>query len=80
MFAIPVTVTVAVVLPIGLFIVAETLVMPPPCLVVGPLEKIVATGVFEKPHLTSDVIFAVVPLLPFTIRSRMRRNARPCTG
>ena len=63
MFAVPLTVTVAVVLPVMLLIVAEIVVVPPPCPVARPPDEIVATGVFDELQVTLDVTFAVVLLL-----------------
>jgi hypothetical protein len=63
MFAVPVTVTVAVVLPVTLLIVAEIVDVPPPCPVDKPPDEIVATRVLEEPQVTLDVTFAVVLLL-----------------
>lgn len=64
MFAVPLTiaVTVAVVLPFTLFIVAEIVVVPAPCPVARPPDEIVATEVFDEFHVTLDVTFAVVLL------------------
>jgi len=63
MFAVPLTVTVAVVLPFTLLSVAEIVVVPPPCPVARPADEIVATELFDDPQVTLDVTFAVVPLL-----------------
>ena len=63
MFAVPLNVTVAVVLPVTLPITAEIVVVPPPCPVPRPPDEIVATAVFDELHVTLDVTFAVV-LLP----------------
>ena len=57
------TVTVAVVLPVTLLIVAEIVDVPPPCPVARPPDEIVATGVFDELQVTLDVTFAVVLLL-----------------
>jgi hypothetical protein len=63
MFAVPLTVTVAVVLPFTLFSVAEIVDVPPPCPVARPPVEIVATGVFDELQVALDVTFAVVLLL-----------------
>jgi hypothetical protein len=64
MFAVPLTVTVAVVLPFTLFKVAEIVVVPPPCPVATPPDEIVATDLFDELHMALEVTFAVV-LLPY---------------
>ena len=63
MFAVPLNVTVAVVLPVTLLSAAEIVVVPPPCPVARPPDEIVATGVFDELQVTLDVTFAVVLLL-----------------
>jgi len=63
MFAEPLTVTVAVVLPCTLFIVAEIVVVPPPSPLAKPPDEIVATEVFDELQVTLDVTLAVVLLL-----------------
>jgi hypothetical protein len=62
MFAVPLTVTVAVVLPVTPLIMAETVVVPPPCPVAKPPDEIAATAVFDELQVTLDVTSAVVPL------------------
>jgi hypothetical protein len=62
-FAVPLTVTVAVVFPFTLFIVAEIVVVPPPCPLAKPPDETVATEVFDELQVTLDVTFAVVLLL-----------------
>jgi hypothetical protein len=61
-FAVPLTVTVAVVLPFTLFKAAEIVVVPPPCAAAKPPDAIVATEVFDEVHVALDVTFAVVLL------------------
>ena len=63
MFVVPLTVTVAVVLPVTPLIMAEIVVVPPPCPVARPPDEIVATEVFDELHVALDVTFAVVLLL-----------------
>jgi hypothetical protein len=58
MFVLPLTVTVAVVLPVTLFVTAEIVVVPPPCPVARPPGEIVATEVFDELQVTLAVTFA----------------------
>jgi hypothetical protein len=59
---VPLSVTVAVVLPVTLFNVAEIVVVPPPCPAAKPPAEIVATEVFDEFQVALDVTFAVVLL------------------
>ena len=63
MFAVPLTFTVAVVLPVTPLSVAEIVVVPPPCPVASPPDEMVATEVFDELQVTLDVTLAVVLLL-----------------
>jgi len=62
-FAVPLSVTVAVVLPVTPLIAAEIVVEPPPCPVPRPPDEIVATALFDELQVALDVTFAVVLLL-----------------
>jgi hypothetical protein len=59
-FAVPLIVTVAVVLPCTLSRLAAMVVVPPPCPVASPPDEIVATAVFDELHVALAVTFAVV--------------------
>jgi len=63
MFAVPLTVTVAPVLPVTPLNVAEIVVVPPPCPEARPPDEIVATRLFDELQVALDVTFAVVLLL-----------------
>src|ERR1700722_437491 len=63
MFAEPLTVTVKVVLPVTPLIMAEIVVVPPPCPEARPPDEIVATWLFVELQVALDVTFAVVLLL-----------------
>lgn len=63
MLAVPLTETVAVVLPFTLFKTAEMVVVPPPCPAARPPAAIVATDVFDELQVALEVTFAVVLLL-----------------
>jgi hypothetical protein len=63
MFAVPLTFTVAVVLPVTPLSVAEIVVVPPPCPAASPPDEMVATEVFDELQVALDVTLAVVLLL-----------------